>query len=631
MRGSWTTTDDLRRLSGPHNPYTPTMWDTIYNECTQNPDCYAIERQSNHPSSWWPRIGHYLYTWNVQKMQTRCNCNPRTSWRPTCCSMSQVSDGFTWRKYFKANTCYDCPSGKISPAGEIFCYTPQHCWPGTYDADSSNVWSVSDCISCGVGRYTSSTSQTACRSCEVGKYTPSPWQACISCAVGKYASSTAQSSCFICSSAKYVSLTGQSSCAACATGKFGSSVTDVGLHDEESDCISCAVGKYTSSTAQLSCRSCEVGKYASSTASTSCQSCGVGYYQRSKASASCQRCGVGFYQPSTAQTNCSVFRPMSTGSLQDAVKKWYRSDAINWSSMSLVNPVDSTRDYSSIKSPASTHSLSMFDSLHAWSAQSAVAAWMTIDLQYWGLRVSGVVTQGKNDADEWVTRYTCEYSSHASASGSNSAHWTPVDLGHVFHGNSDRGTKVASAFSAPVVAQKVKITVLAWHGWISMRAGVVVAPGEPMILNPPQGGAPLVDNMTTGSRRWSSIDSSTTVAYDATLDSPTSWVSKTNDVNRWMSMDLGAVHTVSGVVTQGRGDADQWVTHFTIYYSLCLTHTRRTTTRESAPTTSSTATATATQRSSRCFPSPSTRAGSGQRRGVAGRYFHARAACWLGK
>ena len=215
------------------------------------------------------------------------------------------------------------------------------------------------------------------------------------------------------------------------------------------------------------------------------------------------------------------------------------------------------------------YSLSMLDSSHAWSAQSAVAAWMTIDLQThrvstWGLRVSGVVTQGKNGADEWVTRYTCEYSQHASASGSNSAHWTPVDLGHVFHGNSDRGTKVASTFSVPVVAQKVKITVVAWHGEISMRAGVVVAPGEPMILNPPQ-----------GSRRWSSIDSSTTVAYDAMLDSPTSWVSENplnapgqyKDANQWMSMDLGAVHTVSGVVTQGRGDADQWVTLFTIDYS----------------------------------------------------------------
>ena len=87
-----------------------------------------------------------------------------------------------------------------------------------------------------------------------------------------------------------------------------------------------------------------------------------------------------------------------------------------------------------------------------------------------------------------------------------------------------------------------------------------------MILNPPQG-APLVDNMTTGSRRWSSIDSYTFFGYDAMLDSPSSWVSKTNDVNQWMSMDLGAVHTVSGVVTQGRGDADEWVTHFTIGYS----------------------------------------------------------------
>ena len=45
------------------------------------------------------------------------------------------------------------------------------------------------------------------------------------------------------------------------------------------------------------------------------------------------------------------------------------------------------------------------------------------------------------------------------------------------------------------------------------------------------------------------------------------WSAKTNDVHQWLQVDLGAKTEVTGIQIQGRQDADQWVTSFTISYS----------------------------------------------------------------
>ena len=45
------------------------------------------------------------------------------------------------------------------------------------------------------------------------------------------------------------------------------------------------------------------------------------------------------------------------------------------------------------------------------------------------------------------------------------------------------------------------------------------------------------------------------------------WSARTNDVHQWLQVDLGAKTEVTGIQIQGRQDADQWVTSFTISYS----------------------------------------------------------------
>ena len=47
-----------------------------------------------------------------------------------------------------------------------------------------------------------------------------------------------------------------------------------------------------------------------------------------------------------------------------------------------------------------------------------------------------------------------------------------------------------------------------------------------------------------------------------------SWAAKKNDVNQWLQIDLGTPTTVTKVATQGRQDADQWITSYSLSYSL---------------------------------------------------------------
>lgn len=45
------------------------------------------------------------------------------------------------------------------------------------------------------------------------------------------------------------------------------------------------------------------------------------------------------------------------------------------------------------------------------------------------------------------------------------------------------------------------------------------------------------------------------------------WSARTNDKNQWLQIELNEVMTVSGVATQGRQDASQWVNSYKLEYS----------------------------------------------------------------
>ena len=77
-----------------------------------------------------------------------------------------------------------------------------------------------------------------------------------------------------------------------------------------------------------------------------------------------------------------------------------------------------------------------------------------------------IITQGRGDADHWVTGYTIQYSD-------DGMNWTHYNYGTTIEGNSDRNTKKMHTFTAPIVARAIEITIAKYHGHPSMRFGAL--------------------------------------------------------------------------------------------------------------------------------------------------------------
>ena len=78
--------------------------------------------------------------------------------------------------------------------------------------------------------------------------------------------------------------------------------------------------------------------------------------------------------------------------------------------------------------------------------------------------VTGISTQGRFGADQWLTSYWLSYS-HDGAS------YTPVPSSDctVFVGNSDQNTKVNHTLPAAVCARYIQLRARTWYRWVSLR------------------------------------------------------------------------------------------------------------------------------------------------------------------
>ncbi|XP_056132789.1 retinoschisin-like [Lampris incognitus] len=92
--------------------------------------------------------------------------------------------------------------------------------------------------------------------------------------------------------------------------------------------------------------------------------------------------------------------------------------------------------------------------------------WIQIDLKEVGV-VSGILTQGRCDADEWITKYSIQYRTvetlnwiyYKDQTGNN----------RVFYGNSDRSSTVQNLLRPPIVARYIRLLPLGWHTRIATR------------------------------------------------------------------------------------------------------------------------------------------------------------------
>ena len=83
--------------------------------------------------------------------------------------------------------------------------------------------------------------------------------------------------------------------------------------------------------------------------------------------------------------------------------------------------------------------------------------------------LTSIITQGRQDAAQWVKSYTVDYGFEDSLITVVNAFYDPV----VYTANSDQNTRVENALPDGLIATRMRIYPQSWHGHPSMRAEVV--------------------------------------------------------------------------------------------------------------------------------------------------------------
>ncbi|XP_072553474.1 retinoschisin-like [Salminus brasiliensis] len=96
--------------------------------------------------------------------------------------------------------------------------------------------------------------------------------------------------------------------------------------------------------------------------------------------------------------------------------------------------------------------------------------WLQIDLLEVRV-VSGILTQGRCDADEWMTKYSLQYRTYENLNWIYYKDQTGNN--RVFYGNSDRSSTVQNLLRPPIVARYIRLLPLGWHTRIAIRMEVL--------------------------------------------------------------------------------------------------------------------------------------------------------------
>ncbi|KFM64508.1 Hemocytin, partial [Stegodyphus mimosarum] len=175
--------------------------------------------------------------------------------------------------------------------------------------------------------------------------------------------------------------------------------------------------------------------------------------------------------------------------------------------------------------------------------------------------VSAVVTKGMKDTDYWVTKFKVIYSQDGDS-------WQPVvdESANVleFPANKDRDTPVVNVFPETIESRYFRIIPLDYHDAVGLRLELLGC------YHPYECQEPL--GMESGSiydfqLSASSYSSPTLSPSNARMDSDTAWVAAKDDENPFIQVDLLTFINVTGIMTQGRNDANEWVTAYRLEYS----------------------------------------------------------------
>ncbi|EDO48085.1 predicted protein, partial [Nematostella vectensis] len=174
-------------------------------------------------------------------------------------------------------------------------------------------------------------------------------------------------------------------------------------------------------------------------------------------------------------------------------------------------------------------------------------------------RFTGIATQGRYEANQWVTSYTLKFGNDGRPI--NAFQDKDVSDMQVFRGNYDRYIVVKHAFVRPITARYLRVHPLKWRSWISMRVelyGCVVGPRCNKALGMSTGR--INSKAVTASSKWDANHGPWLARLNLARAGARmgGWSAKINNRLQWLLVDLGGPRKVTRVATQGRSDNNQW-------------------------------------------------------------------------
>ncbi|PFX12685.1 Lactadherin [Stylophora pistillata] len=227
--------------------------------------------------------------------------------------------------------------------------------------------------------------------------------------------------------------------------------------------------------------------------------------------------------------------------------------------------------------------------------------WLQVNLGGWR-QVMAFCTQGRLNAAHWLTSYSLAFSY-------DGVFYRTVH--EVFKGNSDQFMPVCHSLRrGQVIARYVRIIPRTWHGYIACRAGFYgcksgfeppklecqaelgMSSGkipnsaitattsynqyygpERARLNTIQLGmqnGKIPNSALTASSKWNANygPENARLHFHPVSGRQGAWVARVQNVNQWLQVDFGVETQVTRIATQGRQNKNQYVTKYTLRYSL---------------------------------------------------------------
>ncbi|XP_068671097.1 uncharacterized protein [Montipora foliosa] len=257
------------------------------------------------------------------------------------------------------------------------------------------------------------------------------------------------------------------------------------------------------------------------------------------------------------------------------------------------------------------------------SGRNNLDQWFQVDFGSW-TKVRGVSTQGRQDAGQWVGKYSLSFSYDGIFYQTVN---DETGLKKIFNANSDQYSVVRNTLDTPIITRYIRIQPETWNAYIAMRtefygcregneeldfffffseeAQNILAPtgcqptgrsdGSLKCLyddkflvffstffnfrfDPPEIVCADALGMESGDIPDSALTSSSDYnqyfgAQRSRLKSERNgsyyggWASKSLDYNQWLQIDLRNLTKVTRIATQGLHDASWWVTKYKLSYS----------------------------------------------------------------